>query len=273
MLLFKILLVFHILGDFYFQSNKLSHLKNDKTRYLIIHATTYTIMYIPLFLISTKIIAVLLTLFILFITHIIIDHSMSKISHGNKCIKLLLIDQSIHILTLIIGWFILKNKVIDLATINDFLKKLELLVSFENIISIVLVFLLIGRPASIIIERIIPAEIKTTKEEHPSDKEIDLKDIKFADLNDQKNLCEDFEMSEQFQKNKINYGSLIGMLERIIIVLLAMLNLWSSIALVFTAKSIARFKQLEDKNFAQKYLIGTLLSLSITLIVVLIFMR
>ena len=80
-------------------------------------------------------------------------------------------------------------------------------------------------------------------------------------------------MSEQFQKNKINYGSLIGMLERIIIVLLAMLNLWSSIVLVFTAKSIARFKQLEDKNFAQKYLIGTLLSLSITLIVVLIFMR
>ena len=30
MLLFKILLVFHILGDFYFQSNKLSHLKMIK---------------------------------------------------------------------------------------------------------------------------------------------------------------------------------------------------------------------------------------------------
>jgi len=37
-----------------------------------------------------------------------------------------------------------------------------------------------------------------------------------------------------------------------------------------TAKSIARFKQMEDKNFAEKYLIGTLTSFLIVLITVLI---
>ena len=42
------------------------------------------------------------------------------------------------------------------------------------------------------------------------------------------------------------------------------------IGFVLTAKSIARFKQMEDKNFAEKYLIGTLTSFLIVLITVLI---
>jgi len=33
-----------------------------------------------------------------------------------------------------------------------------------------------------------------------------------------------------------------------------------------TAKSVARFKQLEDRDFAEKYLIGTLTSLALALI-------
>lgn len=63
-----------------------------------------------------------------------------------------------------------------------------------------------------------------------------------------------------------NAGSIIGKLERIITAILLLGNQYSVIGLVLTAKSIARFKQLEDKDFAEKYLIGTLLSLSITLI-------
>ena len=39
---------------------------------------------------------------------------------------------------------------------------------------------------------------------------------------------------------------------------------------VLTAKSIARFKQMENKDFAEKYLIGTLTSFLIALISVLI---
>lgn len=44
-----------------------------------------------------------------------------------------------------------------------------------------------------------------------------------------------------------NVGALIGMLERAVILLLGALGLYSSIALVLTAKSLARFKQLEKK--------------------------
>ncbi|MGB4129536.1 MAG: hypothetical protein WBK59_01135 [Acholeplasmatales bacterium] len=106
---------------------------------------------------------------------------------------------------------------------------------------------MIGRPTSILIESMLPTETTTL-------------------------IVNDSESNENSLTSKTNYGSIIGVLERFIIVLLSLLNLWSSIALVFTAKSIARFKQLEDKGFAQKYLIGTLLSLGITLALLLLFL-
>lgn len=68
--------------------------------------------------------------------------------------------------------------------------------------------------------------------------------------------------------NSNQIGSLIGKLERIVILILAIMNLYASIGLVFTAKSLARFKQLEDKDFAEKYLVGTLCSFLVTLILV-----
>ena len=47
-------------------------------------------------------------------------------------------------------------------------------------------------------------------------------------------------------------------------------NQFGVIGFVLTAKSIARFKQMENKDFAEKYLIGTLTSFLIVLISVLI---
>ena len=54
------------------------------------------------------------------------------------------------------------------------------------------------------------------------------------------------------------------------IAILLLNNQFGLIGFVLTAKSIARFKQMEDKNFAEKYLIGTLTSFLIVLITVLI---
>ena len=212
--------------------------------FLIIHVVIYMLLFIPLFWINENTLAVSFIIIGIFITHLVCDYVMSKISKGNKSLKLLLIDQTIHILTISIVWFILNETVIEFTNINDYLNQIEILVSVDRIISIALILLIIGRPTSIIVEKMLPVEIK--------------EETTAPDLIK--------------QTPKINYGSLIGILERVIIVLLAILNLWSSIALVFTAKSIARFKQLEDKNFAQKYLIGTLLSLSITLGILLLFL-
>jgi len=65
-------------------------------------------------------------------------------------------------------------------------------------------------------------------------------------------------------------GKVIGMLERGIILTFALLGEYGAISFVFVAKSMARFKQLEKRQFAEYYLIGTLLSFFFALIVGLI---
>lgn len=55
-------------------------------------------------------------------------------------------------------------------------------------------------------------------------------------------------------------GPWIGVLERLLVFQLAGAGQWSAIGWVLTAKSIARFKELEDRCFAEHYLVGTLAS-------------
>lgn len=61
------------------------------------------------------------------------------------------------------------------------------------------------------------------------------------------------------------------MLERTITAILLLCNQFAAVGLVITAKSIARFKQMENKEFAERYLIGTLLSLSVPMILTIVF--
>ncbi len=60
------------------------------------------------------------------------------------------------------------------------------------------------------------------------------------------------------KKNEENVGEWIGILERIITLTLVLTGNFTAIAFVLTAKSIARFKELEQsKDFAEYYLLGT----------------
>ncbi|MEW6448127.1 MAG: DUF3307 domain-containing protein [Bacillota bacterium] len=57
-----------------------------------------------------------------------------------------------------------------------------------------------------------------------------------------------------------NVGKCIGILERAIILLMVMRGEMAAVGFVLAAKSIARFKQLDDRAFAEYYLVGTLIS-------------
>lgn len=55
-------------------------------------------------------------------------------------------------------------------------------------------------------------------------------------------------------------GRWIGAFERGIVAVLVLHGAWSAVAFVFTAKSIARYRQLEQQRAAEYYLLGTLAS-------------
>ncbi|NLG69944.1 MAG: DUF3307 domain-containing protein [Firmicutes bacterium] len=55
-------------------------------------------------------------------------------------------------------------------------------------------------------------------------------------------------------------GMLVGMLERALILTFLLFEATAAVGFVLAAKSIARFKELEDRAFAEYYLVGTLAS-------------
>lgn len=62
-------------------------------------------------------------------------------------------------------------------------------------------------------------------------------------------------------------GRLIGVLERATTVVLIVVGQWAAIGLLLTAKSIARFEELKQRDFAEYYLVGTLTSLLVAVLV------
>jgi Protein of unknown function (DUF3307) len=58
-------------------------------------------------------------------------------------------------------------------------------------------------------------------------------------------------------------GEAIGILERLLIVTFVLVGAEAAIGLVIAAKTLARFKQLDDRDFAEYYLLGTLASVAV----------
>jgi len=61
-------------------------------------------------------------------------------------------------------------------------------------------------------------------------------------------------------------GRAIGVLERAMALTLVLLGQYGALGLVVAAKSLARFKNLEDREFAEYFLVGTLASLMLALL-------
>jgi Protein of unknown function (DUF3307) len=67
------------------------------------------------------------------------------------------------------------------------------------------------------------------------------------------------------QPSPARIGATIGVLERLLIVTFVLTGAQAAIGFVVAAKTLARFKQLDDRQFAEYYLLGTLASVSVAL--------
>lgn len=65
-------------------------------------------------------------------------------------------------------------------------------------------------------------------------------------------------------------GRVIGTLERLLVLGLALAARWEAVALVIGAKSIARFEELKSRPFAEYFLVGTLASVLVAVLVALL---
>ncbi len=235
MIIFYILLIAHFLADFTFQPAFLAVKKNDKFGFFIIHTLIYAVTFSLAIFLFLDCNSVWLPYILIVISHFIIDFArkLFEKKFGNKAVSFFafLADQLLHILILVLifNFFELGAKT------NQLYGDIGKWEYFNGLIVYLLIFVIIWEPSAVFIKKFFTYIING-------------------------NSC-------AAEENDPQIGRIIGKLERIIISALVLLNQFGAIGFVVAAKSIARFKQLEDKNFAEKYLVGTLISVSIAFII------
>lgn len=228
---FALLVIAHLLGDFYFQTDVMAEKKQSSFGMLLLHCLVYTVViYIMICALMGEVTAYLRMALIIGGSHIFID--CMKIEIEKKYINgkaiFFVVDQIIHIIVLYCAYLNLE--------IKNFL---NLGIYEVNVVAIIISILICGKPAAIIISLVLDMLNNSVQQSQT--------------------------ISGQGQ-NYLKVGSWIGILEREIILILGILRQYEAIGFVLAAKSLARHRQLNDPDFAEKYLVGTLLSSLIALI-------
>ena len=228
-----ILIGAHFLADFTLQPNRLAELKSKKISYILLHGLIHAAVMAGVGFSCVDAEGFLTPFLIIALSHVAIDILRQIIDrrfhNGDVLFWSFVVDQAIHISIIIAVsvHFGLKEYVTPALT-----NALETDGIRQYIVFLILL-ITIWDPAAVFVSRM----------------------FAWLDYRDGHEPAGDTKT-----------GRIIGKLERLIIVVLVMSNQLSGIGFVLTAKSVARFKQLEDQNFAEKYLVGTLASVAIAII-------
>ena len=236
-----ILLMAHFLADFSFQTTNMAQKKINNFRFIIIHSLIYAGTYLVAVFPLVKFNSAIFPFIIIITSHFFIDWIRKTVDNKFKSKSVMfasfIVDQTLHILILVLLYFLFD---LDAAatTIYTNIQKWSY---FNNFIIYTLLFLIMWDPVAVFIKKL------------------------FSYILDEKSCVNG--------ENDLQIGRIIGKLERVIITAFVLCNQFGAIGFVLTAKSIARYKQLEDKNFAEKYLVGTLTSASFAFFTTIIFKK
>ena len=236
MIPYTLMLLSHTLGDYYFQPQAMAKLKSRSTWYVLIHAGVYAaVMFLSVLLYPCR--AYFNAVIIAAATHAMIDVIKQLILNHYAKLSILtvrqdrlayLIDQVLH-MTIILACALLTKawEGGNSAALTALSEELPVVIGIDGyeLLSIVCALLAVMKPANVFVQKVLVTE-------KPNDE----------------------------TRTRLRYGGRIGSLERIVSVVMMYLGQYAAIALVFTAKSVVRFKDFENRDFAEYYLYGTLMS-------------
>ena len=236
MIPYTLMLLSHTLGDYYFQPQAMAKLKSRSTWYVLIHAGVYAaVMFLSVLLYPCR--AYFNAVIIAAATHAMIDVIKQLILNHYAKLSILtvrqdrlayLIDQVLHMTIILACAFLTKAwEGGSSAALTALSEELPVVIGIDGyeLLSIVCALLAVMKPANVFIQKVLVSE-------KPNDE----------------------------TRTRLRYGGRIGSLERIVSVVMMYLGQYAAIALVFTAKSVVRFKDFENRDFAEYYLYGTLMS-------------
>ncbi len=234
------LLIGHVLGDFYFQTQKISSKKAKYYKWVIIHSLEYLATMLAMAVIVFHVEAIIMAT-CAGIVHFLIDTAkfiFVKKTKTKRQWNVFCLDQILHVVSIITMCYFFDRFSLQMNT--TFVDAAIASCGLDSIVTLkwILSVLLILNPSNIMIQMFL-SEFKPIESRG--------QDI----INREKNA-----------------GRMVGSLERIIMLILLFNQQYSALGLVLTAKSITRYNKItEDKAFAEYYLLGTLLSVLVVLVV------
>lgn len=228
-----LLLLGHVLGDFYFQTEKIAEAKEKKYTGVLLHSLEY-LFAIVVTILPVISLDMLLAAAYLSIIHFVIDtakYVLLKTKKISKNGKTFVIDQVLHVLSILITAYIMhcwNFTISHFSVINDIFNVfgIEKMVLIKWILSVLILHI----PTNILIQNLLTGY-------KPRENTSDLIVI----------------------DNKA--GRRIGTIERLIMLMFIAMDQYAAMGLVLTAKSIARYDRIiKNEKFAEYYLLGTLLS-------------
>lgn len=253
---FMALLCVHLLGDFYFQTQKMADRKRESFASTIFHCLIYGVcawVLFILFLTELK----WRYIFVFVLAHCLIDsikYGICRFFSGTISLErfindrnIFLIDQTAHLAS-IIGCSLWIQTAENIVLYQGRLAEIfDIFGISENVcLEWMVVLLLIHKPFNILITNIISGYKPMGK--------------------DERNL-------DRMEQRDRKAGRMIGTLERMIMAVFIAIGQYSAVGLVLTAKSIARYDRIsKDQAFAEYYLLGTLLSTICATIAALLFL-
>lgn len=224
--------------------------KSKNIRILIKHLAFYSIPFLSLNILFPLNRAIALSSIWAIICHSIIDlikYYLLKDGKNNLRVRAYFIDQGLHIITLLIISRLFTYQAIifkSFGIIEDILIGLNL--PLFGILKWILALVLVYKPSNITF-------------------------IKMFSTFKPRQIVNKFDLKSNLEirsQEKLRTGGIIGLLEKIIILFFLNLNQPMAAGLVLTAKSIARYDKIsKNPNFAEYYLIGTLTSILMVILI------
>ena len=253
-----ILGIAHMIGDYLLQWRKLAENKEKSGKALLLHGILYAAAMGFVFL-CAPFLRALLVWGILTVSHGIIDCLRVKADKRWNSPRARVIsfcaDQALHLSIIVACWlFLLRGQR------TAWLSALAVRTWFRPALLHAALLCLIWQPAAILVRKVLamlpPPEVP---------KAVTSKDATEAMEPVRQEPMEEPEKPMEPEAD-FRSGELIGKLERVIVAALVLSGAATAIGFVLTAKSVARFKQMENsQNFAERYLVGTLLSVAVAL--------
>lgn len=229
-----LLLLGHVLGDFVFQTDAMARNKH-RVGPLLSHGgivlVVHVVTFVPLLTAQTALLVVFVGVF-----HLLVDAVSARIRHrgGTSAHHLFLGDQLAHLLVVLVGWSLIDATAWQVAPVVAALGGVGHLPWSEMTTGALYLsaFVFAHEGGNTIVRGVLPED------------------------------------GPEAEGEDLGVGYLIGSLERWIILLLGLAGLWEAVALVVAVKSIARFEELKHRAFAEYFLVGTLTSVLVAIVLV-----